>query len=513
MASHSFLILKIYFVIVLLGGTLVSPLPLFGLALALLLLQVYTAAKPPQPSANIAITIATLIFAPLTLTMLVGEWAAVLFILPGIELLDLNLQANKTSPSAFSKVPRRATTVSKTLVATLAVAFLAALTLQNITLLLAAFVVLIYLAAILGYSLHKIPLNPLKETNTWNRIIVGNTANNHTKITSKTSLPLTATLTSTEPWVVVEPKKLIFTNQTPEKISLTYTPPLAGPSSLQLQAITLDPRGLLQHNQTLEPLSLHIIPRAKYARWLAEKYLKQTTSGTTTAAILLPRALKTAKQGIEYFGNRLYSPGDRLRDVDWKHTIMLNELITKEFTGAQGQPNIIVADLMVNDAEGADQLAYNMVMAALTSAMAALPAGLAVYNQKKVIAATPPEEPAETLKKTLNITQKIVVQDPPLKLTKPPELVIIKKTIRDLNQTQTQPAQKLAEMMQFEYEAIFNSAKTHPAMQALNRAISKTPPPATLTVVSKFGYDADALIVSLELLKNRGYGNIRVSTD
>lgn len=64
-------------------------------------------------------------------------------------------------------------------------------------------------------------------------------------------------------------------------------PPLAGPSKLRLQASAVDPHGLIQTNQILEPIELHIIPKAKYAQWLAKKYLEQTASGTSMAALFL----------------------------------------------------------------------------------------------------------------------------------------------------------------------------------------------------------------------------------
>jgi hypothetical protein len=68
------------------------------------------------------------------------------------------------------------------------------------------------------------------------------------------------------------------------EVNITYTPPLAVPSKLQLQTTGVDERGLIQFKPNLEPIDLHIIPRARYARWLAEKYLKQTATGGTTAA-------------------------------------------------------------------------------------------------------------------------------------------------------------------------------------------------------------------------------------
>ena len=53
---------------------------------------------------------------------------------------------------------------------------------------------------------------------------------------------------------------------------------------------------------------------------------------------------------------RPFQSGDRWRDLDWKDSCMLGELIVKEFAGAQGQVEIIVADLTAKNAEYADHL-------------------------------------------------------------------------------------------------------------------------------------------------------------
>jgi hypothetical protein len=505
------IIIKAYLILILVIGLLVSPLPQFGLALMLLIFQFYTIIKPLKPNVNTAILMATLILAPLTLVPVTGNFFSALYIIPPIYLLDQTLKDNnQNQPVSYLKTQRNVTDLLKKLATALFVAFAAALTLGNITLLISTGTVIVYLTAVVSYNILKIPQNPLKETKTWNRIIVGNTTSNRIQVSAKTDLPLTTVLTAKEPWIQVKPTQLTLERKNQAEVNLVFTPPLAGPSTLQLQATVVDARGLIQFNQILEPVDLHIIPRAKYAEWLAKKYLKQTASGSTTAAVSSAHTFRVAKQGIEYVGNRLYAPGDTLKNIDWKHTLTIGELIVKEYAGAMGQPVIITADLTAKNREDADKLAYNLAMTALTSATEALPSALAVYNQNGVIAATALTNPRETLKETLKITQKIAIADFPVRVTQPTEIYKLKRAI-DKNQTETN--EKLTEFLEFEYEVTESTIKMHPANKALTKCIDKTPPPAIITVASNMDYDVDAGLTGiLEKLKKKGYSTITVKT-
>ena len=95
--------------------------------------------------------------------------------------------------------------------------------------------------------------------------------------------------------------------------------------------------------------------------------------------------MPVAKWGKEYFASRNYLPGDPLKNIDWKHTLKLNELIVKEYIETGGQAAVLAVNLSVNSAEEADKIALNLITAALTFAQEAIPAALAVYNHQKVV--------------------------------------------------------------------------------------------------------------------------------
>ncbi|GAI55674.1 unnamed protein product, partial [marine sediment metagenome] len=164
--------------------------------------------------------------------------------------------------------------------------------------------------------------------------------------------------------------------------------------------------GFTQVNQAIEPVELHVIPRARYAEWLALRYLEQTGAGAG-ATTLPPKAILIPKRGVEYFDSRSYQPGDPLRDIDWKHTLKLNQLIIKEYIEAGEQRAIIAVNLSVTDAEEADKLAFNLITTALTLAQETIPTALAVYNHQKVILTTAVIDPRETLKQTLSLVKDI----------------------------------------------------------------------------------------------------------
>ena len=501
---------RAYFIGLLMLGTVVSTLPQFALAIVLLILQLYTTLKPAKPPVQLALTMATLIFTPLTLISFAGDALSALIMIPGVYLLDLDLQGNASVQLEIDQKPgKNPTPLLKKTASTLLVILFAAAVLSNLTLALAASTLLIYLAAVLTYTFRRIPKNPMLETKTWSRMLVGDTQTSEVTLTTTGTMPLTAAISPTVGWVKVEPTKLTLKSKTQTPLHLSFTPPLAGPTKLQLKASTLEPHGLIQINQTLEPLELHIIPRAQYAQWLAQKYLEQTdaSAASTTASL---KGFRASKLGLEYFGNRLYQPGDRLKDVDWKHTLKFKELVVKEYAGAMGQPVIIVADLSVQNAEDADKLAYNLVMTALTLAAESLPSGLAAYNQTEVLATLAPADPKTTLKKTLQITEKITITPQPQKMLAPTQIRQLKRTLNQICESENTQTQALAAILEFEVAATQSAAKNRPATVAIAKCIGKTPAPATITVTSQMAFDADALVLTLENLKARGYVTVQV---
>ncbi len=343
--------------------------------------------------------------------------------------------------------------------------------------------------------------------------MVGDSETVKFNIKGKANVPILVSLEPFDAWVHVEPQNFMLQTKKETEASVRFTPPLAGPSKIQIKASVADCRRLVSTGQVLEPVDLHITPRARYAQWLANKFLEQTSAAGGMAVAVPGPSSKGSKRGVEFYGSRPYQSGDRLRDIDWKHSYMLGELIVKEFTGAQGQVGIIVADLTVKDAEAADRLAYNLVMSALTLATEALPSALAVYDRVEVIAVTVPMNPRETLKKALELTEKIVVVECKEKVLQPIDMRRLKRSIGQLGNVKGESAVNLGELLKFEVEANEKTAKKHPATLALAKAIENMQGSAVITVVSAVGDDSDALLLSLERLKDKGYSLVMVGAE
>lgn len=65
-------------------------------------------------------------------------------------------------------------------------------------------------------------------------------------------------------------------------------------------------------------------------------------------------------------------------------------------------------------------------------------------------------------------------------------------------------------MLDFEYRAIEEAAKRHPATLALSWTTRHVSPPAIIVLVSQLNHDAEALLVTREKLAKRGFTPISV---
>ncbi|MEA2085425.1 MAG: DUF58 domain-containing protein, partial [Chloroflexota bacterium] len=356
---------------------MLSSLPYLPLALALLLVLLFITLRPLEPGLDVAVWVGVIFLSPLLLepfarlltgaTLLppaLSRLLAVIAILPAIYLLDGNLRryAPRLVPAPAVK-GRHTTPVFRALFTAALVMLLVSLVISNGVLLFTAAVLVLYLVAVLIRVLRTIPGQPVAVPTTGKRIIAGSTAAISLDARSRATVGLHCLIGSLTPWLEVIPRRFTLTGDGVE-LNLTVTPPLAGPVRPRLQLSVIDPRGFFQVNQPVEPVVLEVIPRARYAEWLAMKFLEQAGA----AAAVLPEAVLVPKRGVEYFGNRGYQPGDRLKDVDWKHSLKLNELIIKEYIEAGEQGAIIAANLAVSDAEEADKLAFKLITTALTLA-------------------------------------------------------------------------------------------------------------------------------------------------
>jgi uncharacterized protein (DUF58 family) len=505
---------RVYLAAVLLAGIILCPLLYSAISLFLFLLLLYSLYKPRSAELNLLVHLPLLILLPQVWEPLIGIFLSVALVIPALPLVDHDLRQNAPRYASAEVMPGRKTTPAlEALGAALLVVLLISVILTNLGLMFTVILLLAYLLGVLAYTLFAIPRRPLQESRSPARMIAGDRVEVTSAISNKARSSLHVSLRPLHPWLSVEPAKL-FGLLKETKLTLTLNPPLAGTTTPGLEATIVDPWGLTFRRQTLEPVELFVSPRAKYAEWLAKKYLELTTPGAAVTAVTLPayQVFRGVRHGVEYYNTRLFQPGDRPKDIDWKHTIKLHELAVKEHIEPQGQGVVMVVNLTAGGMEEADRLAYNLIVSALTVAREGAPIALTAYNHEEVVTATPMLNSREALKRALKLVRNITEVELPQRFLDPPDLRGIRRALNQLQQIESEPGQRLKELLSWEYQVIYQTAETHPAVKGLAETLEHVPPPATIMVLSAWSHDVEALLVTLERLERKGYKVLRVET-
>jgi hypothetical protein len=200
----------------------------------------------------------------------------------------------------------------------------------------------------------------------------------------------------------------------------------------------------------------------------------------------------------------MYQPGDSLKNIDWKHSVKYNELVSKEFFEIQAQPVIILINLVANDAEETDKLAYNIIVASLSLAQDGIPAALAAYDDDGVIMTTASLIGPELAVRSLEIVKEIITKESAEKSLNPPDVGRLRANIRRLNDTESRPAEALRDLLQVEFKSLSLNAKSSPCTAALNEVLTKMNQQSTVVVISNQNRDAEALAFNLYSLTSKG---------
>lgn len=430
--------------------------------------------------------------------------------LPVLYLLDGTLRQNAPHlPVTPGKEGVSVTPVPGAIFIATTIILLISLFTQNHTMVFTSLLVVLYLVAMLLWAIRRARL-PLVIPLIEKRLIAHAASDIAISVGKTTSEKLFCRLTPIDNWIQM--RQAYFTlAQDAVELSLTLTPPLSGPARPQFQSTVMDGRGLVQVNRRVEALELHVIPRARYAQWLATKYLEQAGTGVTMSISLTPVQPLLPRGGIEFLNSRDYYPGDPLRNIDWRHTLKLSRLITKEYSDVGGQSAIIVANLGVADADSADKLAFNLITTALTLARLGIPAALATYNSERIISTMAPSTPRETLIQAILISRQIVTESRVLyQSLQPADVHRLRRNISQLKQATSTPARRMLGVLNFEYQAVVQAAKKHPATLALTQVTRRVPPPAIIILVSPPNHDTEALAITLEKLARRGFTSVNI---
>ena len=312
-------------------------------------------------------------------------------------------------------------------------------------------------------------------------------------------------------WLKVDPAVLPLKDDR-LAITVSLTPPLAGPALIKAMAYATDVLGLTQARFELEPIRLYVIPRAKYAAWLAKKYLENTKPGNL-AIISNIQSLKPVtglRQGIEYYGSRQYQPGDGLKNIDWKHSLKCDKLISKEFTEFHGRPALMLVNLAVGSDEEKDKTAFKIIVTALFLARENVPTAISAYDHEGVKMATASLHPQQLLLTAMAVAGQLVMYNRPLRYLDSVDVDRLKANISRLRYSENTASKVISGLLQLEYRSLHLGSRLNPATRALSDVSGRIDRQSNIVIISSRNHDGEALAFNTYMLSRKGNSVINV---
>lgn len=539
---------RLYVIAALIAAGLFAPLVFAPIPWLMLAVYLYVTFHPrTEQRYGIPFHMILALSLPLFFEPIGRTWLSPLFALPVLPLLDNSLRQFASIQECKPNSPRnrsvpidgrgtRPTPLARTMVTALITISLIALALSGWTLLLSACLVALYLAASMAAALPGNKFEVSVETGlTGHRVVAGHTGKAQIKLSTKgrkKSLGGYLSFDSPLPWLSIKPipasstsvykrgsrgqalsetngedggLACVFCGKQAIELEASFTPPLAGPAAVALDAAYIDPRGLLRFDFTLDSGKLLVIPRARHAEWMARKYLDISRGGSLQIAGSASSSLRASRQGIEFYGLRPYQPGDSARAIDWKHTSKLRQVIVKEFMDKKTDSAVIAVNLSVGGDEERDKMSYDLITTALTLARENIPSALAAYDNQKVIKTTTLLNPRQALVQALDLTHDITITPDLRRFLAVPDAGRLMGNLRRLKTVGTGPANRLAALLQLEYASLEEQAKRSPAVMALTNTLAFMKTKPNIIVVSARNHDAAVLAFHRQSLESKGY--------
>lgn len=485
-----------------------SPFPIIVLAMLGLHLSLVRVRQAPY---ELLVALLTLTSVPFVASSIWPRTALLgLVVIPGLPWLSASLRRVAASPTFRTPIPqlrqgRQPTSYLLALLVSLGTLALVGLVAAQHTLVVAALTIsgcLVFLAVL---SSVRMPLGFLVAQAPSVRVLARDTVEASVVLSSRAGVaPVGLVLDQPHGWVRISPASLeIGRAEVPVRVRLT--PPLSGPSTVSAGVTAIDPWGLMTIRQEVNLIHLRVIPRAAYAAWLARRYLEQSQPGPLASAVVpAADAPGSVRRGLDYYGARPYEPGDVLRDISWKHTLKLGQLVMKERRAERGDAMILAVNLSARTAEEMDSVGYRLLMLTLTLARDGVPLTFAAYTPQEVARVTPPLAPRHAVVQALRLVEEMRISPRPVRLLQSPRVPRLRRTIARLEAVGGGPASRLAGILRFEHQALLTRALGHPVFAALSRAAALTPAPATALLVAADGEEAEAVDATLERLRARG---------
>ena len=457
------------------------------------------------------------IIPPLITESLWPSALVMLLALPGLPWLESTLRSTSEAKldevrPLLSLTDQRYVTLkaSSLILSLLAVALVGALT-GHLSLIGSSVLVLAFVGGLAAISFTRIPTDSLTVQPPTVRVLARNTFETAVSLHPRMRLAANILVDLDDAWASVSPSR--FVGKTlPVVVRLKVTPLLAGSKTLLARTRCVDPWGLIVTTQHVQLAHVVVIPQAIYAGHLARVYLAQTAGGNDALAALpqTQEGTRAAQRGLDYYGARRYEPGDPLRDVFWKHTLKLRQLVVKERRSPLGEAVILAVNVWGSTADDLDQTAYSTVVGALTLAREDVPIVFAAYTDEAIVSVTPVLSPRQAVLHALHLVGAMRQVARPIRVLQPAHLARLRRRVERLLASNASPAMRLARVLQFEYQAHVTRAQQHPGYEAVLKAADHLLSPAALLVTSSGPDDPEAIELALEHLRIRGVHALRV---
>jgi len=488
--------IRLYTVLALVTATVFSPFELSIIPVLFLGVFLFFTFWRARPLVNLSVDLYVFLSLPLIYELFVDQWISWLFAIPLLVLLGNDLE--RIAADHEFNDSRQGWHPSRILIA-LVVLILVSL---GVSLLLGKWNEAIAIACLTGYIAFlcarlfiKMPQTPLEVVKEKHRVLADSELSFRIRMEKKTKYVEYLCIPNEIEWVKVEPEKMFIASNNFE-LGVTIRPNLSGPLSVSMTGFILDRHGLLQKSVDLELADLLVVPRAKYALWLAERYLATSGTGGVTPMISVNAAVKLgaeSRSGFEYLGNRLYQPGDSLKNIDWKHSTKLQELVVKEFDDQQTSAAVLLVNMVAGDTDEADHLVYALITAAITLADEGIPTTVAAYNQESVLVVTENLEPRQLVLRALELSRDIVIVEQARKYFQSADPLRLRTNIRRLNMIDSDSVRKIIDLLDMEFQVLRDSVVSNPATLAFRRALGKTSKLPTVVFLSAMNHDEEAV--------------------
>ncbi|MBI4303761.1 MAG: DUF58 domain-containing protein [Chloroflexi bacterium] len=498
--------LRTYGAIVLVVATALSPLALSFLPILILLWYLYLWRWKTTPVIHLLTDYFLFFAASLMLAKPAGTFLSLLIAVPILLLVTTRLEDTAaTLKHRAGQYSRRPTAVAITLAIIAVFLLTISLMFGSLPLTLGSLAAMAYVAMLMVVAWRGLATRPVEVVPAQQRMVAGTEAQLNIALGVKTRVGGLLFLESPYEWLKVSPDVLpLKADNLKTKVSLS--PELSGPSTIKLRGYAIDRWGLVQTGFEIEAIQLYVVPRARYATWLVERYMATSRAGNLplVSNVGTIKPLHGLRRGVEYYGSQLYQPGDSLKNIDWKHSLQYDKLITKEFAEFQGMSAVVLVNLVVCDATEADKLAYKLLTTSLSLAQETIPAALAVYNHEEVVLTTAVLPPSRLLLTSLQVARKIVIVGKPTRYLSPPDMARLWANIRRLKSVQSQPAEALTQLLKVEWANLSRQSVLNPVTKALAQVFAKVDRQSNVVIVSQHNHDTEALEFSTFSLRQKG---------